>query len=475
MKCSVCRQKGAYVGCAIARCRMAGHFPCLREQGFLFQFFGSFSAFCQKHRPTQPPLDFLSPRRLNCSICVSQVPSAPSFDTLYSPCCKAVLHRECIQKFALSAGSYFFKCPLCNNNNTFVVEMLRMGISIPERDATWESCGQFSDLYEVTKQCSAEVCVCPGGRSSSSKHGKYRFLRCKSCGRYISHFSCSDDHLVQSQECKDCVLALHNTPQGTPASKREAETKTANKLPTTPKIPTPVSARATPTTAALTTMPTTPSNVAQMISCKCAVCEAKRCTGHEAKEDEVDDEAKEDVVDQKGEAVCGGIHRYKSLARDLIESSHLSDTHVSTAVTNGKGRASQPNMLPAAPVRQRKRCLEYPSDSDELRPKSSKVSSTPPRGARNSSPLALSDCSDSVQPALPEGTAVPAATDRTSLTTQSSPSHTGSSSKALQPSTSTSPQAPLLVEIPLSRTLTYHQIMKPKAASCAKHGCRRKV
>ncbi|KAL5493181.1 hypothetical protein EMCRGX_G014319 [Ephydatia muelleri] len=281
LKCFVCGQRGAYVGCANKRCRKTGHFPCLNEQGFLFQFCGSFSAYCQKHRPTQPPLDFQSPRRLNCSICVCQVPAAPSFDVLYSPCCKAVLHRECIQKFALSAGGYFFRCPLCNNTDAFVNEMLRMGISVPERDATWESCGQFNDLYEETKQCTAEVCVCPKGRSFSNKLGKFKFLRCKSCGRYITHAICSDNHLIESGECRDCVLAsAHNTPQATPTlytPSSGAGNKGKNKT-------TPTALKSTPAHALSTAMPTvtpsTSSNVGQMLTCSCAVCEAKRGTVH---------------------------------------------------------------------------------------------------------------------------------------------------------------------------------------------------
>ena len=42
-------------------------------------------------------------------------------------------HKECIQKFASTAG-YFFKCPLCNNKEIFESEMQSFGVYVPDTE-----------------------------------------------------------------------------------------------------------------------------------------------------------------------------------------------------------------------------------------------------------------------------------------------------------------------------------------------------
>lgn len=71
---------------------------------------------------------------VDCAICKEPVKPCPTPSSLWAPCCKrnAWFHRVCIQELALSSG-YFFKCPLCNNLETFKSRMLYLGIYIPSR------------------------------------------------------------------------------------------------------------------------------------------------------------------------------------------------------------------------------------------------------------------------------------------------------------------------------------------------------
>jgi len=95
-----------------------------------------FRSFCQQHRITQAiDLDELqNSASVQCAICKDDVIASPLPTSIWAPCCKrnAWFHRACIQDLALSAG-YFFKCPLCNNVDTFKSRMLTLGIYIPSR------------------------------------------------------------------------------------------------------------------------------------------------------------------------------------------------------------------------------------------------------------------------------------------------------------------------------------------------------
>ncbi|KAF0043779.1 hypothetical protein F2P81_002937 [Scophthalmus maximus] len=64
------------------------------------------------------------------------------------------------------------KCTLCSNKENFQEEMLRMGIFIPERDASWElEENAYSELLEVYERCDALVCLCSDGPTHSAKSG----------------------------------------------------------------------------------------------------------------------------------------------------------------------------------------------------------------------------------------------------------------------------------------------------------------
>lgn len=135
LRCSYCKKVGATIGCVMKNCKRMFHLCCGKENQTLHQFFDTFSSFCQSHRPKQDcPCDVQS--NIVCSICMTTLNTIPSNDTLRAPCCRNHwYHRECVQRYATSAGLYFFKCPLCNNKDEFQREMLIHGIYIPDQAA----------------------------------------------------------------------------------------------------------------------------------------------------------------------------------------------------------------------------------------------------------------------------------------------------------------------------------------------------
>lgn len=199
-------------------------------------------SYCQDHSPTQS-LCVSSNLSLpnSCSICLEAIEPVLSYSILKCPCCHASwFHRDCVQvsmsvlfllccahhicldflsesmfccklpvrcqRQAHSAGLFFFRCTLCNNQDNFREEMLRMGIFIPERykdrqhtwrgktliwdticdltnlcvrrDASWElEANAFSELLEVYQHCDAPICQCNNGRTHSAKLGYDNLLK----------------------------------------------------------------------------------------------------------------------------------------------------------------------------------------------------------------------------------------------------------------------------------------------------------
>jgi len=168
LKCHKCRATGATVGCSDIQCKRTYHFPCGSESGMLNQYFGVFKSFCINHRPIQKiPKRFLKGIQATCTICQEEVTAEPSDDRLWAPCCKkqSWFHPDCIQRLALSAG-YFFKCPICSNDDLFIKEMKEMGINIPEQDASWElEPNAFQELLQRHSQCDHPTCICLKGRT----------------------------------------------------------------------------------------------------------------------------------------------------------------------------------------------------------------------------------------------------------------------------------------------------------------------
>ncbi|KAM3593985.1 uncharacterized protein V6R79_000255 [Siganus canaliculatus] len=211
LTCGFCKKKGACVGCSVRSCRKSIHFPCGRKQQFISQFTGLFPSYCSEHSPTQSlsaGLDLSLPQ--SCSICLDSIEPVLSYSILKCPSCHTSwFHRDCVQRQAHSAGLFFFRCTLCNNKENFQDEMLRMGIYIPERDASWElEANAYSELLEVYNQCDAPDCVCSEGRTHSAKSGWFEVIRCRLCGSRGTHRRCSGLRLDTSDwACSDCTQA----------------------------------------------------------------------------------------------------------------------------------------------------------------------------------------------------------------------------------------------------------------------------
>lgn len=216
LTCSVCKKKGASVGCFVPRCSKKVHFPCGRKACYVSQFSCPFPSYCPDHAPLQtlsPGLDLSLPQ--SCSICLDQIEPVLSYSVLKCPSCHSSwFHRNCVQRQAHSSGLFFFRCTLCSNKEQFQQEMLRMGIYIPERDASWElESGAYSDLLEVYSRCDALSCVCPEGRNHTAKTGYMEIIRCRLCGSRGTHRRCSDLRLeTKDWACPDCTQATDGKP-----------------------------------------------------------------------------------------------------------------------------------------------------------------------------------------------------------------------------------------------------------------------
>ncbi|NXK54198.1 PHF7 protein, partial [Chauna torquata] len=204
--CCICWQRGASVTCWVRRCPRNFHFPCGSERGCISQFFGEFKSFCWQHRPAQR-VRALQQGQTPCVICLEAVAGRPRYDTLVCPVCtSAWFHRRCIQSQALSSALHHFRCPLCQDMQTFQVEMFRLGIKIPDRDAAWEEEGAFDEHYQRHSSCDASQCLCPVGREQSEETGPWRLLLCSSCGSCGTHQRCSTvGEDTGSWECSDCT------------------------------------------------------------------------------------------------------------------------------------------------------------------------------------------------------------------------------------------------------------------------------
>ncbi|XP_061599505.1 G2/M phase-specific E3 ubiquitin-protein ligase [Cololabis saira] len=224
LRCCSCKKNGACVGCNIRSCKKMVHYPCGKNQMFISQFTGLFPSYCQDHSPSQSldvSLDISLPQ--SCSICLDSIDPVLSYSVLKCPSCHTSwFHRDCVQHQAHSAGIYFFRCTLCNNKEHFQEEMLRMGIFIPERDASWElEANAYSELLEVYNQCDSLKCLSHKGRNYSAKSGWFEVIRCRLCGSKGTHRKCSGLKLNTTDwACSDCMKAtdgkasLVASPQG---------------------------------------------------------------------------------------------------------------------------------------------------------------------------------------------------------------------------------------------------------------------
>ncbi|CAN8009067.1 unnamed protein product [Ixodes pacificus] len=217
LRCVYCKKQGATVGCCIKMCKKVFHVDCGNASECLLQFYGDYRAYCPDHRPRQR----IRPKEsgsTSCLICACDMVSEPSPQVLVTPCCQHCFHRACLQAQASSAGSYFFKCCVCNNVDAFQKEMLDHGICIPEQDASWErEQGAYQDLLYRYQRCDAERCRCPMGREASlEESGDWEVITCSTCGSQGIHKACgnlSRDSLQRTSSwvCVQCRKTLSLT------------------------------------------------------------------------------------------------------------------------------------------------------------------------------------------------------------------------------------------------------------------------
>lgn len=107
------------------------------------QFEDPYKSYCNQHVRIGLELIAGRKRRRNevqrhaatemCAICYDQMGAFDMVQSVQSPCCKkSWFHKRCLQAFAANAG-YFFKCPMCNNEDEFRNAVKLRGVFVPDR------------------------------------------------------------------------------------------------------------------------------------------------------------------------------------------------------------------------------------------------------------------------------------------------------------------------------------------------------
>lgn len=152
--CCYCRQNFANLKCMYTykkkKCNRFFHLPCGLRHFTGHEFFGMFKSYCHSHRAVcQIPKDIRGCfGHVECVICLEIVNVDCDVRELYMPnCCKrkAIMHVSCLKHYALQAG-YYMKCPMCNNTNDFIANIIKFGVFVPMRDALWEKRSAYGDL-----------------------------------------------------------------------------------------------------------------------------------------------------------------------------------------------------------------------------------------------------------------------------------------------------------------------------------------
>ena len=205
--------------------RKGYHLPCALENGGLQQFFGNFVSYCEAHKPVQLP--YLDKKRKKeeywkkrdeCGCCTMELEDGELTDKdfLWTPCCNGWFHRSCVEKTAENAGAHFFKCPLCNNKDDFTEEMQQFGVYVPDRDANWETGGEFDDQLQRHDTCDADTCLCPSGRKFDEEDTPWEIMLCVCCGAQGIHVQCGNLDVSRPRwkcpMCKPVIASLDNKP-----------------------------------------------------------------------------------------------------------------------------------------------------------------------------------------------------------------------------------------------------------------------
>jgi len=210
LKCSICKKKGATIGCVQSKCSGKFHHPCGRDHGVLSVFAGTFSSYCSAHKP-RPDIykalpefsGILTEKNTNtdntlkeCFACMEKlIPPYNEGEVVVAACCKNMhAHKDCLQNHALHSGQHHFRCPHCNNQEVYKDSCVQMGIYLPEKDASWETeSGAYQDLYRTHQHCDMENCKCPFGNNYHSTGTEWHIVKCDFCGSYGAHVGCHDE------------------------------------------------------------------------------------------------------------------------------------------------------------------------------------------------------------------------------------------------------------------------------------------
>ncbi|XP_047287509.1 G2/M phase-specific E3 ubiquitin-protein ligase isoform X4 [Homo sapiens] len=91
--------------------------------------------------------------------------------------------------------------------------MLRMGIHIPEKDASWElEENAYQELLQHYERCDVRRCRCKEGRDYNAPDSKWEIKRCQCCGSSGTHLACSSlRSWEQNWECLECRGIIYNS------------------------------------------------------------------------------------------------------------------------------------------------------------------------------------------------------------------------------------------------------------------------
>ncbi|XP_052888303.1 nucleolar protein dao-5-like [Anopheles moucheti] len=234
-RCYICKDMHANVSCCSKKCLRTFHTACGIMNGCLSHYTDTYQSWCSAHVPLEPdssPHTNVEP----CSICYDEMGQYDVITSIKAPCCRnGWFHQGCVAQYAQSAG-YFFKCPLCKNEDKFLAEIPLRGVFVPERDAAWElEPNAFQEQLQRPTDCDANECKCQEGRSVNNR--QWRLIACGSCGSTCRHWQCMDQ-MVDSprvylcQFCRpiigDRVKVLENIDDSDDSSDDDAVSKSTS-------------------------------------------------------------------------------------------------------------------------------------------------------------------------------------------------------------------------------------------------------
>ncbi|XP_053667679.1 uncharacterized protein LOC128718030 [Anopheles marshallii] len=189
-RCYICKDMHANVSCCSKKCLRTFHTACGIMNGCLSHYTDTYQSWCSAHVPLEPdssPHTSVEP----CSICYDEMGQYDVITSIKAPCCRnGWFHKGCVAQYAQSAG-YFFKCPLCKNEDKFLAEIPLRGVFVPERDAAWElEPNAFQEQLQRPTDCDAVDCKCQEGRSVNNR--EWRLAVCGSCGSTCRHWQCME-------------------------------------------------------------------------------------------------------------------------------------------------------------------------------------------------------------------------------------------------------------------------------------------